>query len=520
MKKIEIRRRSPEQVSPQLVVRADAGAHLGTGHLMRCLALAQAWIAEGGKVTFLSCCESPALRRRVTREGARFVPLAAAHPDPTDWQATLRLIRKLKPDWLVIDGYHFDPEYQKAARAAGVRVLVVDDMAHWPKCHADILLNQNLGAEKLQYHCDRDTELLLGTQYVLMRTEFLKWRGRQREIPREARKVLVTMGGSDPDNVSLKVVRALEHVPMDRLEVVVVLGASNPHGESLRAAIRSPEFKAHNHKVRLQSSSLNMPELMAWADVAVTAGGGTCWELAFMGVPSLVLALAANQRPTARALAARRAAKSLGTSERLSTTAVVRALVRLLQDASLREAMSGRGRRFVDGYGADRVLMTMLDARLRLRSVQTQDARLLWRWANDPETRRMSFSTARIPWQSHLVWFDTKLHDPNCRLYVGVTASEQPVGQVRAELRGRDATVSVSVDHRLRGKGYGSDLIRKAVERLLRDGRVGKVQAFVKPGNRASLIAFERAGFRTAGRAKVEGQEAVLMEVHRRRAAA
>ena len=504
----------------KLLVRADASTNIGTGHLMRCLALAQAWQTEGGKATFLSCCDSPALRRRVTGAGARFILLPAAHPDPVDRQTTSRLIRKLKPDWLVIDGYHFGPEYQEAARAAGVRVLVIDDAAYWPEYHADILLNQNLGAEKLRYRCDRDTRLLLGTRYVLLRNEFLKWRVWQREVPREARKVLVTMGGSDPDNVTLKVIRALEKVPLDRLEGIVVLGASNLHREVLGAAIRSPEFKVRNHKVRLERNPLNMPELMAWADLAVTAGGSTCWELAFMGMPFLVLALAANQRLTVRALAARRAAKSLGTSERLRTTVVVRALAPLLRGARLREALSARGRQLVDGYGADRVLMAMLGARLRLRSAQTQDARLLWRWANDAETRRMSFSSARIPWQSHLVWLDSKLRDPGCQLYVGVAADEQPVGQVRAELKGRHATISVSVDRRLRGKGYGSDLIRKAAERLLRDTRVGKIQAFAKPGNRASLSAFERAGFRMAGRTRVAGQEAIRMEMHRRLAAA
>ena len=487
---------------------------------MRCLALAQAWIADGGKATFLGCCDSPALRRRVTDEGARLVPLPAAHPDPADRQTTLRIVRRLKPDWLVIDGYHFDPGYQRAARAAGVRVLVIDDTAHWPKYHADILLNQNLGAEKLGYHCDRDTRLLLGTRYVLLRSEFLKWRGWQREIPREARKVLVTMGGSDPDNVTLKVLHALGKVPLEGLEVAVVLGAGNPRDDVLQAAIRSPEFKVRKHKVRLECNHLNMPELMAWADVAVAAGGTTCWELAFMRVPFLVLALAANQRATVRVLAARRAAKSLGTSERLRPTAVAQALTRMLQSIQLRGAVSARGRRLVDGLGADRVLMTMLGAEIRLRPAQTQDARLLWRWANDPETRRMSFSTARIPWQSHLAWLDSKLRDPDCQLYVGVTAGEKPVGQVRAELRRRVAVISVSVDHRFRGKGYGSDLIRKAVERLLPDTRVGKIRAFVKPGNRASLSAFEKAGFRTAGRGRVAGQEAIRMEIHRQPAAA
>jgi UDP-2,4-diacetamido-2,4,6-trideoxy-beta-L-altropyranose hydrolase len=284
-----------------------------------------------------------------------------AHPDPTDSQATLRLVTKLKPYWLVIDGYHFGPDYQKAARAAGVRVLVIDDTAHWPKYHADILLNQNLGAEKLQYHCDRDTELLLGARYVLLRTEFLKWRGWQREIPREARKVLVTMGGSDPDNVTLKVIRALRQVRVDKLEAVVVIGASNPRREALEAAIQSSAPGVRNHRVRLECSPTDMPELMAWADIAVSAGGSTSWELAFMGVPTICLVVADNQRAAMRKLAEGGATVYLWEASDLTARGLGDAVTRLLGDRRTRSEMTARGQKLVDGSGVFAVVRHLLD---------------------------------------------------------------------------------------------------------------------------------------------------------------
>ena len=124
------------------------------------------------------------------------------------------------------------------------------------------------------------TRLLLGTRYVLLRREFWPWRGWRREIPAVARKVLVTLGGGDPDNVTLKVIRALAQVEIEGLEAVVVVGPANPHLEELQAAVKDTP-----HPIRLESNVTNMPELMAWADVAITAGGSTCWETAFMGLP-------------------------------------------------------------------------------------------------------------------------------------------------------------------------------------------------------------------------------------------
>ena len=274
-------------MNKNLIIRADATYRIGTGHVMRCIALGQAWQDSGGKVVFISHCESDALWKRIAAVGIEFISLDKPHPDHFDSKFTIDTLRtqnsELKP-WVVVDGYHFDPAYQKAVRSAGFHLLVIDDMAHWPEYHADIILNQNLGAEKLKYNCGPDTTLLLGPRYALLRQEFMAWHDWQREIPEVAHKVLVTMGGGDPDNVTQKVIEALSQVEIEGLEAVVVVGGSNPYFQELESAVHGVKVP-----VRLVRNAANMPELMAWADVAVTAGGSTCWELAFMGLPALIL---------------------------------------------------------------------------------------------------------------------------------------------------------------------------------------------------------------------------------------
>jgi len=337
-----------------ILIRADASAEVGTGHLMRCLALAQGWKARGGQVVFVTACESEVLCQRLLDEGFQVVMLEQSYPDPYDWEHTLQVLAAHSDAWLVLDGYHFDPVYQRQIKEAGHRLLVIDDMAHLDHYYADVVLNQNINAERLHYACESYTRLLLGTRYVLLRSEFLAWQGWQREIPKVARKVLVTLGGGDPDNVTLKVIQALQQVNVDDLETVVVAGASNPYFRELQSAIRNPQSA-----IRVVQNVINMPKLMAWADMAVSAGGSTCWEMAFMGLPSLILVTAGDQRTVAAGLHERDVMVSLGWWEQVRDQEVVELLGWLLEDATKRAEMSQLGQQLIDGRGSERMLAAM-----------------------------------------------------------------------------------------------------------------------------------------------------------------
>lgn len=337
-----------------ILIRADGDAQRGTGHVMRCLALAQAVEAEKGRVVFLSHCESESLRQRVEAAGILFHPLGRRHPHPADLSATLALLRELQAAWLVLDGYHFDPAYQQAVRGAGYRLLVIDDIAHLPEYHADLLLNQNLNAGQFQYAHDPDTVLLLGPRYALLRPEYLRWGGWHREIPELARKVLVTMGGGDADNVTLRIIRVLRQIRGIGVEAKVVVGPASPHLEELRRAVDGNETPLH-----LLTNVTDMSPLMAWADIGFAAGGSTCWELAFMGLPSVVMVLAENQDGIAAALDSAGIAMNVGWFDRVSEARLSEVLIELLMSPERRRRMSHAGQQLVDGGGAGRVVATL-----------------------------------------------------------------------------------------------------------------------------------------------------------------
>lgn len=487
-----------------VIFRADASTEIGTGHVMRSLALAQGWRRARGQAIFAQAESTPAVEQRLRGEGMEIVPLKSAPGSADDAAQTVAQARALEASWVVADGYHFDTTWQRQIKDAGFRLLLLDDYGHAERYHADLVLNQNLYANASLY-AQREpyTWLLLGTRYALLRHEFLEWRNWQREIPAVARKVLVTIGGGDPDNITLEVLHALQEMSIEPLEMAVVAGPANPHWDQIKAAVT-------NQQVQTLTNVTEMPSLMAWADMAVTGAGSTCWELAFMGLPSLLIVIADNQQPVAEGMDAAGAAKNLGRAATLDPTKTTLRIESLIKDRKHRTEMSRLGRELVDGDGASRVVMRMTGEPLRLRVAREEDCRLLWEWATEPEVRASAFSTESIPWVNHVPWFERKLDDTNCRILIGVDEAERAFGQVRFDWNeAGDAEVDVSLDKSERGSGLGRQLLDAAAKRIFRESPVQRIHAYVKLDNVKSLRAFEKAGFKNLGVDTVRGHKAM-----------
>lgn len=319
---------------------------------MCCLALAQAWQANGGQVTFALGTQAPLVEARLQNEGIEVAHLRSRPGSQQDATETLELARRAGAAWIVVDGYHFDAEYQRIIKGSEKSLLFIDDTGHADHYVADIVLNQNSYANAGLYPSKESyTKLLLGTAYALLRREFvdrLKFKRRTAEI---ASKILVTLGGADPNNVTLKLVKEIEDIKIKGLEIVVVVGSSNQHLATLQNAI------AHSrHAIRLESNVSDMPRLMAWADVAISAGGSTCWELAFMGLPNFIFILADNQVQIAESLNVLGVALNLGWPDNLAEGKMAIKLGDFLANPKWREEMSGKGQELVDGLGTRRVL--------------------------------------------------------------------------------------------------------------------------------------------------------------------
>lgn len=341
--------------NPTLIVRADGDARMGFGHLVRSLALAQAWSARGGEAILVTAAHE--VRPHRADPCAEVVRLRAAFPDPSDLATMREVSAKLPGVWICCDGYHFDVTYTAALRSFGGRVLLLDDEATRGAYEADVVLNQNLGAEALAYPRTHDApRLLLGPRYALLRPEFRWWADRVVDTPPRVRRVLVVMGGSDPHRQTIRVARVLRALTDSDLELVLVLGRGHPDTPAIADMARH----AIAPRITLQIDPDDMAAVMAGVDMAISGAGTTCWELCAMALPSVLVTLAENQVRIAQALAKAGAAVDLGRWDRVADRTLVSTVAALIGDRSRRLSLAREAKALVDGRGAARVVAALL----------------------------------------------------------------------------------------------------------------------------------------------------------------
>lgn len=329
--------------------RADGSQQIGVGHITRCLALAGQLKKSKHEVAFISRLYEQAIIARIRAGGfpVHIIPVESSKEE--DLEGTIAVTKGGEEKAvLVIDQYELDSAYQKTIKESGLSLVLIDDLAHG-RCYADLVLNQNIYANDELYSVEPYTRLLLGPRYALLREEFALWRRPSKTVPERARHILVTLGGSDPRNQTLKVIQAIASLH-GNLEAIVVTGCGYAHHESLERylADRQDRFLLH-------MDVDSMAELMCWSDLAVSAGGSTCWELACLGVPNVILTLADNQRQNSLELGRAGISVDLGWWEDVSTEVIAGSLQQLIEDAEARRRMSEAGRALIDGQGVSRV---------------------------------------------------------------------------------------------------------------------------------------------------------------------
>jgi RimJ/RimL family protein N-acetyltransferase len=318
---------------------------------------------------------------------------------------------------------------------------------------------------------------------------------------------LVTFGGSDPDEMSAPILEALYRFDASRaLEVTVVVGPSHRNAET---SVRLGECLGPRCQVLRNTNE--MPSLMDQADVAIGNAGSTAWEMAFMGLPAVLVVAADNQVGVAEGLQALGVAWSCGRSGGATVLEAAERVVSLLAARATRQAMSSAGQALVDGYGADRVVAAMIGSGVWLRRAGPADCRRVWEWANEEAARAASFSSDPIPWSDHEKWFDARLREERCRILIACDADDREIGYVRmeAEAESDDATISICVAPERRGRGLGRRMIERAMAAADAWQPDRRVHAYIRPENAASARAFAAAGFSPAGEKVISGVRAL-----------
>jgi len=332
-----------------LLIRADANVSIGTGHVMRCLALAEAWQDEGGTASFLSAELPDALQSRLAANGISLSHVDAIPGSSEDAAAAIAQAHQLNDSWMVVDGDRFRGEFLDPIHSEGIRVLLIDDFADREAFPVQLIVNPNSGVDPEQYRArGSHAQVLFGPRYVLLRREFR--RAREKRHERTGNRVLVTLGGSDPEDLTPRIVTAL--VPCADVQLTVVAGAGYSNVSALQ------KLSASNTRVIVDSQS--MGDLMSESDLAVIAAGGTLWELLSKGCVVLSYARNTVQKRVVQSLAKDGVVVDMGETVHFSAASLVSEVKRLVDSHALREQMAARGRKLVDGLGASRVVEAML----------------------------------------------------------------------------------------------------------------------------------------------------------------
>jgi UDP-2,4-diacetamido-2,4,6-trideoxy-beta-L-altropyranose hydrolase len=328
-----------------LLVRADASKEIGTGHLMRMLALAQAWIDAGGRVRWLLAEAPDPLVARIEAEAIAI-----------DRVTKLRDALARDPSAMAaLDGDSFDTDYLDDLGLAGLRALVVDDMALRSAYPVGFVLNQNADADRSEYPPEAKCRFLLGSRYALLRREFRTIDARRPVSPR-ANNVLVSFGGADPTGMTERTIEALRRLPAavrGDIDVCVVVGAANVQANRIADQITAADLRFRG---RVERAVTDMASLIAWADLAIVSGGSTVWELARMGCPAIVVETVPSEERLVSGLRQVGLFGHLGRASEIDETAMAREIAARIENQGWREEMAARGKRLVDGEGALRVV--------------------------------------------------------------------------------------------------------------------------------------------------------------------
>ncbi len=341
----------------KVVVRADASVELGGGHVMRCLALAERLREGGGEVGFL-CRDLPGnLNSVVAGQGFTVFPLPPGERDAEfSWEADVRhSLAALESwgelDWLIVDHYSLDIRWETAMRSRVRGILAIDDLADRPH-GCDLLLDQNYHVAAEQRYrglVPQSCRVMLGPDYALLRPEFESMRKKMRSRSGTVARLLIFFGTTDPGDETSKALAALALLPLEKLRVDVVVGMTNPHGEQVRKQC------AAMSNVYFHRQPENLVALMAGADLALGAGGSIHWERCVLGLPALVVAVAANQIAISEALARKGAIVYLGTAEQVTVALIAERLLQAMAEPEALRSMSAMASTLTDGGGARRV---------------------------------------------------------------------------------------------------------------------------------------------------------------------
>ncbi|CAM0553727.1 hypothetical protein EHLJMEHL_03824 [Vreelandella titanicae] len=369
----------------KIAFRADASIQIGTGHVMRCLTLAEELRRQGHQCLFICRNHEGHLADLISQKGFDLHLLQSpeqletlekdepplAHSDwlgvpwQTDAMQTHEVLAVYNADWLIVDHYALDAHWERSLAEVVGQIMVIDDLAD--RAHeCAVLLDQNMldsnAKQRYKVKVNNECDLLLGPRYALLRPEYELLANALPERDGNISRVLVFVGGSDHGHLTERYLETLQAEPFKHLFVDVVLGKNHPSPKAVEQLV------VNRRKTRIHYGLPSLAALMIRADLMLGAGGTTNWERMCVGLNSIVAGIASNQTEINRELEVQGLIQFLGDAEILNTCGIHKAIKFALEYPEYNRSQSNSMRSIVDGRGTQYVLQHLKDIQDRVSS--------------------------------------------------------------------------------------------------------------------------------------------------------
>ena len=494
-----------------VVFRVDASIQIGSGHVMRCLTLADTLKNEGAECTFICREHSGNMLALIQSKGHGVVALPIKEANTTltsqhprqeylswlgatldeDAAHTISAIQSLttdKPAWLIVDHYALDKGWEEQLRAYCQKIMVIDDLAD-RQHDCDLLLDQTFGRDESNYQAlvPEPCTILTSSYYALLRPEFAQWReySLQRRQQPQLKQLLITLGGVDKNNVTGQVLTALANSQLpNNCHITIVMGEHAPWLESIKAQAQQLPWSTE-----IRVNVTHMAELMANSDLCIGAAGSTTWERCCLGLPTIMLVLAENQRKIAHELDRKDIAYVIYHVEKLPhklntiLTGISSKLRNKIEKSSI----------ICDGLGINRISNHLVGGSF-IRQMKTSDLQLVRQWRNHPSVRSCMFNQNEISQDEHEQWFLDRSSQHNQFLLLFENQGK-PQGFISFNVRNNleaDWGFYKTPDS---PQGTGKLLCNYALDYAFKKIGLRKVNAQVIQYNQSSLTFHQKLGF-------------------------
>ena len=463
----------------KIKILTEAGSQIGFGHLTRCSSLYDEAIRRGIEIELVVNGDMPVPHYFGDRQLTLF-----------NWMNTEFLEKNIhKEDYVIVDSYFANKQIYEIIAKQSKRAIYIDDTNRisYP---TGIIVNPSLNGFQMSYPNMANQTILAGPKYVILRKAFVF--DKLIEKSNQVKRVLIMMGGTDVKSLTSSLVSKLA-VNNNHLIFDIVVSSSKYDYFTKNLVLNNV-----NYLTNLDEDS--MVKLMAQADIAITAAGQTLHELIALNIPFLAIKVAENQQNNIKAISNLISEEIIIDSDDSKFMEKVINKFSTLLDYTYRREILTNMQGLIDGMGSKRIIEKLLSEDIIIRLVEPEDIKPIFELSNQDSVRKHSINKAKISWAKHVKWFNTVIKSGDVIFFVITNITNDILGQVRFNLENNGATISISVDETIRGKGLATRITSECISKMLAENRdINKIIAFVSKENIPSTKLFKRLGFEQDG---------------------